>query len=122
VDPLRILVVDDSRAMRMIVRRCLREAGYGDCEVTEAGNGLEALDRIREAAPDLVLSDWNMPEMNGLELLKSLKGTGIRLGFITSEGTPEMRMTAMASGAQFLVAKPFTAESFQRALKPIIGH
>jgi two-component system chemotaxis response regulator CheY len=107
--------------MRMIVRRCLREAGYSGCEVDEAANGAEALGRIGQQRPDLVLSDWNMPEMNGLELLRALRGTGIKLGFITSEGTPEMRMTAMAAGAQFLVAKPFTAESFQRALKPIIG-
>lgn len=119
---MRLLVVDDSRAMRMIVRRCLREAGYGDCQVDEAANGVEALERIRQAKPDLVLSDWNMPEMNGLELLRSLRGTGIKLGFITSEGTPDMRMNAMAAGAQFLVAKPFTADSFRRALKPILGY
>jgi len=105
-------------------RRCLREAGYGDCEVEEASNGEDALAKIQVSPPDLVLSDWNMPEMNGIELLKTLRKNGlpVKLGFITSEGTPDMRMTAMASGAQFLVAKPFTVESFQRALKPIIGY
>ncbi len=121
---MKVLVVDDSKAMRMIVRRCLREAGYGECVVEEAGNGAEALSKITASAPDLVLSDWNMPEMSGIELLRALKKRGlpVKLGFITSEGTPEMRMAAMASGAQFLVAKPFTVESFQRALKPIMGY
>ena len=120
---MKILVVDDSKAMRMIVRRCLREAGYGDCSIEEAANGAEALAKINAAPPDLVLSDWNMPEMSGLELLKAMKagGSSVKLGFITSEGTPTMRMTAMAAGASFLVAKPFSVESFQRALKPIMG-
>lgn len=119
----RILVVDDSKAMRLIVRRTLRQAGFGEYEVEEASNGVEAISAIDNARPDLVLSDWNMPEMNGYELLKALraKKSDVRLGFVTTESTPEMQTLANEAGALFLIAKPFTAEQFQAALKPFLG-
>ena len=119
----RILVVDDSKAMRLIVRRTLRQAGFGECEVDEAANGVEALAAIEKARPDLVLSDWNMPEMNGYELLTQLNARNIkvRLGFVTTESTPEMQAKASEAGASFLIAKPFTAEQFQAALSPFLG-
>lgn len=119
----RILVVDDSKAMRLIVRRTLRQAGFGECEVEEASNGVEALAAIEKARPDLVLSDWNMPEMNGYELLTQLNARSIkvRLGFVTTESTPEMQAKANEAGASFLIAKPFTAEQFQTALTPFLG-
>ncbi|MCA9647456.1 MAG: response regulator [Polyangiaceae bacterium] len=120
---MKILIVDDSKAMRMIVRRTLRQAGYGNHDIDEAENGREALDKIRGAAPDLVLSDWNMPEMTGIELLETLgaDGTKVKFGFVTSEGTAEMRARASGAGALFLIAKPFTAENFQQALDPVIN-
>jgi len=70
-----------------------------------------------------VLSDWNMPEMNGFDLLKSLRGRGheVPFGFVTSESTQEMRDKASSAGALFLVAKPFTPESFKEALTPVLG-
>ncbi|MFZ5889702.1 MAG: response regulator [Myxococcota bacterium] len=119
----RILVVDDSKAMRLIVRRTLRQAGFGDYEVDEAANGLEAISAIQQHRPDLVLSDWNMPEMNGYELLKALRAQNndVRLGFVTTESTQEMQALANEAGALFLIAKPFTAEQFQAALKPFLG-
>ena len=72
---MKILVVDDSSVMRKIVLKTLRQAGLGDHDFDEAGNGVEAVAKIKEAAPDLVLSDWNMPEMNGLELLQELSSS-----------------------------------------------
>jgi two-component system chemotaxis response regulator CheY len=118
-----ILVVDDSKAMRLIVRRTLRQAGFGDYEVQEAQNGVEALERIGEVQPALVISDWNMPEMNGYELLREIKSRGIkvRFGFVTTEGTSDMRALADEAGALFLIAKPFTPEQFQSALQPLLG-
>jgi two-component system chemotaxis response regulator CheY len=115
---MRVLIVDDSRAMRMIVRRTLRQAGYGHHTFDEAVDGAEALAMIRKAAPDLVLADWNMPVMNGLELLQILKkdGCNVPFGFVTSEGTPEMRTLASQHGANFLIAKPFTVAGFQLVL------
>ncbi len=113
-----ILIVDDSKAMRMIVARVMKKAGYGDITIREASNGLEALEAIRSQCPDLVLCDWNMPEMSGMELLQTLKAEKIEVdfGFVTSETTPEMRQKAVVNGALFFIAKPFTAESFQEVL------
>ncbi|MDY7101968.1 MAG: response regulator [Actinomycetota bacterium] len=115
---MRILIVDDSRAMRMIVTRTLRQSGYKSAEFSEAEDGAKALAAIQDDCPDLVLSDWNMPEMSGIELLRALREEGINVpfGFVTSEGTPEMRAQAMEAGAKFLIAKPFTADDFDRAL------
>ena len=120
---MKVLIVDDSKAMRMIVRRTLRQAGYGKHEVSEATNGREALEAIRANQPDLVLSDWNMPEVSGFELLTTLnrEGTKVRFGFVTSEGTAEMRAQAAREGALFLISKPFTVENFQQALGKLLG-
>lgn len=120
---MKILIVDDSRVMRSIVVRTLRQAGFDDHDVVQAGNGVEALDVISEEEPDLVLSDWNMPEMTGIELLRTLRGQGdaIPFGFVTSEGSPEMRQRAEDAGAMFLIAKPFTPEAFAEVLEPVLG-
>lgn len=120
---MKILIVDDSKAMRMIVTRTLRQAGYGGGTLQEAATGVEALAAIRASPPDLVLSDWNMPEMSGIDLLQTLNAEGlkVKLGFVTSEGSPEMRARAKDAGALFLIVKPFTPESFQEALTPVIG-
>jgi two-component system chemotaxis response regulator CheY len=118
----RILIVDDSKAMRMIVRRTLKQAGYGSYDVEEAANGAEAFEKIRVEPPRLVLSDWNMPDMSGYELLQKLKDAEIKLpfGMITTEGTPEMRQKAMDAGALFLIQKPFTADELARAVGTIL--
>jgi len=115
---MEFLIVDDSKAMRMIVTRILRQAGFEGSTFREAGDGAEALAAIRASCPDVVLSDWNMPEMDGIQLLRALRAeeVGVPFGFITSESTPEMRDTALAAGASFLVAKPFTAGAIQEAL------
>jgi two-component system, chemotaxis family, chemotaxis protein CheY len=120
---MKILIVDDSKAMRMIVKRTLRQAGYEDHMIEEAGNGVEALKSIQASAPDLVLADWNMPEMSGIELLQAIKQNGLTLkfGFVTSEGTPEMRQRAESEGALFLITKPFTTEAFQKVLAPVLS-
>jgi len=119
----KVLIVDDSKAMRLIVRRTLRQAGFEALEVDEAENGKAALEVIGKAQPDLILSDWNMPEMNGIELLRALRGqkNQVKFGFITTEGTPEMRATATEAGALFLIAKPFTPEQFRATLEPVIA-
>ena len=116
---MKILIVDDSKAMRKIVQRSLKStAAYADAAVVEATNGREALDVIEAEAPDIVISDWNMPEMTGIELLEALhdRGNLPTFGFVTSESTPEMYDRAMGAGAGFLVSKPFTAEALESAL------
>ena len=121
---MRILIIDDSKAMRMIVISTLRQAGFDGNELVEASNGIEALASIKATMPDLVLSDWNMPEMPGIELLKTLRKEGItvRFGFVTSESTQEMHDLAMQEGAQFVINKPFTADTFRDTLTPVLSH
>ncbi|ACU53186.1 response regulator receiver protein [Acidimicrobium ferrooxidans DSM 10331] len=116
---MKILVADDSRAMRMIVIRQLRHAGLDDAEFLQAENGFDALELVRREQPDLILSDWNMPEMNGLEFLQALRseGSDTPFGFVTSEGTPDMIRMARSAGATFLIAKPFTPEGFRETLE-----
>jgi two-component system chemotaxis response regulator CheY len=119
---MRILIVDDSKAMRMIVRRTLRQAGFDGHDVVEAESGKQAADIISASCPDLILSDWNMPEMSGVEILGWLNDKGLKpkFGFVTSEGTQEMLQRAQAGGALFVLTKPFTTEAFQGALKDVI--
>ena len=119
---MKILIVDDSKAMRMIVTRTMRQAGFGDHEFVEACDGAEGLRLAGEVTPDLVLSDWNMPEMTGIEFLRALRAGGdeVRFGFVTSESTDVMRQTAADAGAMFLIAKPFTADTFASALSGVL--
>ncbi len=109
----KALVVDDSRAIRMILSRTLRELGY---EVREASNGREALE-VMEAenySVKLVLADWNMPELNGLELVKCLRQnprlTSLVVVMVTTETELGQMAAALEAGANEYVMKPFTRE------------
>ncbi len=123
---MKILVVDDSKAMRMIVKRTIRKAGFTGHEFIEASNGAEAYKMITgdntDNQPDLVMSDWNMPRMTGIDLAERLQRENVEVpfGFVTSEGTKEMRDRASNAGALFLIAKPFTVAAFEEALSPVI--
>jgi len=106
------VVVDDSRAIRMILSRTLRELGY---QVGEAGNGREALETIgRTASVDLVMADWNMPEMDGLELLKEIRRSpvygSVPVIMVTTENELDQMSVALAAGANEYVMKPFTKD------------
>ena len=120
---MKILVADDSRVMRQIVIRTLRQAGYDDHDIVEAEDGADALAKVSSEKPDLVLSDWNMPNMTGIECLQALRSSGsaVPFGFVTSEGSPEMVGKAHAGGALFVLTKPFTPEGFREALEPVLG-
>ena len=120
---MKILVVDDSKAMRMIVIRTLKQAGFGGHTIIEASDGAEALQKIEQDAPELVLSDWNMPEMKGIELLQKVREAGnkVRFGFITSESSADTKKLATKSGADFLLTKPFTADTMLVTLEPMLS-
>ena len=120
---MNILIVDDSGAMRSIVRRMLRLAGFSGHTIQEASNGAEALNLVTQSQPDLVMCDFNMPEMNGLQLLEDLRKKGIsaRFGFITSEASTALKDAAKAAGAIFVITKPFTPEVFQEVLAPVLS-
>jgi two-component system, chemotaxis family, chemotaxis protein CheY len=118
-----ILLVDDSKTMRGIVQRAIRQAGYRGLSVTEAENGAQALEKMRAEQPRLILSDWNMPEMTGIEFLVQVRAAAnqVPFGFITSEASAAIKQQAMDSGASFLITKPFSPEQVQEALSPILG-
>lgn len=121
---MRFLVVDDSRAMQSIVKRTLRKAGYPGLEIKTASNGVEALDIIRVWKPDLVLSDWHMPEMDGIELMARItrEMIDINIGFVTTENSPHRIAEVKAAGAMFVVTKPFQTEELLAAVKPVMDH
>ena len=118
----RALVVDDSRAMRMILSRTLTESGF---EVVQAANGREALEIMdREGASiGLVLLDWNMPEITGIEVLEKLRSqsafNGVRLVMVTTETEIEQMARALEAGADEYVMKPFTREAVEDKLRSI---
>ena len=114
---MNALIVDDSRAVRLMLRRMLTDAGFDEC--TEAGHGLDALARLDEmpVPPDVVLVDWNMPEMNGLELIRAMRNDPahderrhIPIVMVTTESESGQMVKALAAGASEYVMKPFTRE------------
>jgi two-component system, chemotaxis family, chemotaxis protein CheY len=114
----RALVVDDSRAMRAILSRVLQECGF---EVREASNGQEALEDLDKGEPPaLALLDWNMPTMNGFELLTHIRSRrhydDMRVVMVTTECEPEQMSRALLAGADEYVMKPFTAEMLRDKL------
>ena len=115
---MEFLIVDDSKAMRSMVMRAVKAAGYADATYREAGNGAEALSAIRARQPDVVLSDWNMPEMSGFELVQAVRTEGhrVRIGLVTSEADPALHAQAKAAGAMFVLCKPFTPDAVKAAL------
>lgn len=119
---MNILIVDDSRAMRLIVMKTLREAGYQGHDIAEAEDGAKALEQVKGEKPDLILCDWNMPNMTGPEFLQAMTEEGIDtiFGFVTTETTQEMKDKATELGARFLISKPFTPDSFRAALDAYI--
>lgn len=114
---MKILVVDDSSVMRKLVMRSIRQAGV-DADVVEAEDGAEAVGKAQTESPDLILADWNMPNLTGIEMLRSLRSAGddVRVGFITSESTAEIRAEAMEAGASFFLTKPIDVDRLKEAL------
>jgi two-component system chemotaxis response regulator CheY len=122
----KLLIVDDSATMRKIIMRVLRQAQIPVKEILEAGNGKEGLQRL-VANPDiqLVLSDINMPEMNGIEFVKAVRTRkskdDLPMIMITTEGGDQMMQTALGEGANGYVTKPFTPDSIRQALEGYVG-
>ena len=118
-----LLLVDDSKTMRLLVQRAIRQAGYRGLTVCEAENGADALEKLKSVQPKLILSDWNMPQMSGIEFLKRLREEKnlTPFGFITSEASAKFKDIAISNGASFIIVKPFNADDVQAALDPILG-
>lgn len=116
---VRILIVDDSRAIQAIVRRVVERIGYPSLQLQVASNGEQALRMVDSFKPQLVLSDWHMPEMSGLEMFQMLRQYGhkqLMVGFITTETSADLLDEARRNGAVFILNKPFRDEDLVQAV------
>ncbi|MDA0831971.1 MAG: response regulator [Planctomycetota bacterium] len=118
---MKVLLADDSATMRTLHRRCLNKLGIDD--VTEAEDGRQALDRFNAGTFDIVLSDWNMPVMDGLSLLKEIRqvNNDIPVIMITAEAERVRIVTALQSGISDYLVKPFTPDGLREKLEKWIG-
>ncbi|POT54767.1 chemotaxis protein CheY [Citrobacter amalonaticus] len=118
---LRFLVVDDFATMRRIVRNLLKDLGFNN--VDEAEDGQDALAKLRESSFDFVISDWNMPNMDGLELLSEIRKSSelsqMPVLMVTAEAKKENIIAAAQAGASGYVVKPFTAATLEEKLNKI---
>jgi two-component system, chemotaxis family, chemotaxis protein CheY len=110
---MRALVVDDSRAIRVVLKKMLTEGGFEHLD--EAAHGLEAMEVLANGpAPDVILVDWNMPEMNGLEMIRAVRSNPelrrIPIVMVTTETEYDQVVKALAAGASEYVMKPFTKD------------
>ncbi|HEY8927438.1 MAG TPA: response regulator [Polyangia bacterium] len=118
---MRALVVDDSRALRMLMKKILVEMGF---EIVEAGHGKEALERLAAVGTvTLALVDWNMPEMNGLDFVKALRSddnyADVKVVMVTTETEMPRMIAALEAGANEYLMKPFTKESLREKLSMV---
>ncbi len=122
---VRTLIVDDSSVMRKIVERALRQAGLDPLVVHEAASGNEGLDVLKERPVDLILSDINMPSMDGLEFLRQIQAQnlapGVPVVMITTESSEEHVKQAIQAGARGYIRKPFTAEQVKERVLPLLS-
>lgn len=122
----KLLIVDDSSTMRKIIMRVLRQAEISVDNILEAGNGVEGMQQLA-SHPDvgLVLSDVNMPEMNGLEFVKAIRKSHAKdklpIIMVTTESGQGLLTNALEEGANGFVCKPFTPETIRSALEPFVG-
>jgi two-component system chemotaxis response regulator CheY len=120
--PKTILAVDDSASMRQMIKLTLRNAGY---EVIEAGDGQQALTQARQNAFHMILTDLNMPVMDGMVFIRELRKLpaymGVPIVFVTTESDAEKKQQAKAAGATAWITKPFQPEQLVAVAKKVLG-
>jgi len=119
----KIITVDDSSTMRRIIKNTLIKIGFSN--ILEAGNGIEALEVLAQNNVDLIITDWNMPEMDGLTFVKTLRSKDqykeIPILMVTTEAAKEDILTALRSGVNNYVVKPFTPDILQEKVFKLLG-
>lgn len=121
-----LLIIDDSSTMRKIIRRTVRMSGLTFSQTLEAANGLDGFELLSTEAVDVVLCDVNMPEMDGLTMVKKVREElpahrHTKIIMVTTESSMEFITNAMAAGADGFISKPFTPEKFQKKLSPLLA-
>jgi len=118
---IKILIVDDFETMRRIIKGALKQMGFKN--IIEDEDGDLALKTLKEEKVDLILADWNMPKMNGLELLKAVRGDenlkNIPFIMVTAEGQKDNVMEAVKAGVSNYIVKPFTPETLSEKIKKV---
>ncbi|MCH8219202.1 MAG: response regulator [Planctomycetes bacterium] len=119
-----LLIVDDSATMRKIIMRSIRMSGLQFDTTEEAGNGVEALEKLKASPVDIILCDVNMPEMNGTELVKKVREMDsckdTKIVMVSTESSQEFIDNLIAEGANDYITKPFTPDKFQEKLSPFV--
>lgn len=119
--PKKILLVDDSATFREVVSKALVDAGY---EVAQAENGKDALNKLCESTPDLIVSDVNMPEMNGIQFVEKVKENQdfrfIPIMMLTTEGSEQIKTRGKELGVRAWMIKPFKAETLLNAVTKLV--
>lgn len=120
-----LMIVDDSATMRKIVMRTVRMSGLQFDRTEEAGNGVEALEKLSKETVDVMLCDVNMPEMNGTELVKKVRENdaykNIKIVMVSTESSDEFINDLLSNGADAYITKPFTPDKFQDKLAPLLN-
>jgi two-component system chemotaxis response regulator CheY len=120
---MRVLIVDNSSTMRRIIANTLKKLGYDD--VVEAGDGTEGLQRVAQDRPDLILTDWNMPTMDGREFVKALRAQGgaesIPVLMVTTHTERTDVVLGLKAGVNDYVVKPFTPDTLKEKIEAVLG-
>jgi two-component system chemotaxis response regulator CheY len=121
-----LLIVDDSATMRKIVMKTIRTSGLDFDTTAEAANGAEAIEKLKQAPVDIVLCDVNMPEMNGIDMVKKIRAElpsceNTKIIMVSTESSKELIDGMLSGGANGYITKPFTPEKFHEQLTPFMN-
>jgi two-component system chemotaxis response regulator CheY len=120
---MRFLVVDDSSTMRRIIINTLNKVGYTDC--AEAANGREGVERLATTTVDMVITDWNMPEMSGIEFIRSVRANAatkdLPVLMVTTNAAKDDIVEALRAGVSSYVVKPFTPETIKEKIEAMLA-
>ncbi len=121
---MKVITIDDSSTMRRIIKNTLKRIGYGD-EILEAGDGKEALEVLENNEVDLIITDWNMPVMDGLTFVKTIRANSkyddTPIIMVTTEAAKEDIITALKAGVNNYIVKPFTPDVLKEKIETVLG-